>query len=61
MTAKLFLVLENPEKSLSTSFFAFSLISLPSFWKNPVWPAEHSKLDRHGRVDFGRLRKKAAP
>lgn len=46
MTARLSLVLVKPEKSLSTSLLAFSLINRPSLVKKPVWPAEH--LNREG-------------
>lgn len=41
MTARLSRVLENPEKSLSTSLLAFSLMRRPRRVKKPVEPAAH--------------------
>jgi len=41
MTESLLRVLEKPEKSFSTSLFAFSFSNRPSFENKPVSPAEH--------------------
>ena len=49
MTARFSLVLENPEKTFSTSLLAFSLINRPSRVKNPLCPAEQRNLGFGGR------------
>lgn len=49
MTARFSLVLENPEKTFSTSLLAFSLINRPSRVKNPLGPAEHRNRVIRGR------------
>ena len=49
MTARFSLVLENPEKTFSTSLLAFSLIKRPSRVKKPLWLAEQRNLGFGGR------------